>query len=139
MAECRIEGEIAASPGAVWDVVRDFGGVKRWSPAVESCELDGQGVGAVRTIKMGEMVIRERLEKIDEGARTLSYAILDAPFPVRNYLATMRISESASGRTKLSWGSTFEAAGGLDESQLHDIFVGVYQQGIEGIRRAVGA
>ena len=139
MGKCQIEGEIAASPAAVWEVVRDFGGVKRWSPSVASCELEGSGLGAVRTIKMGEMIIRERLEKLDEGARTLSYSILEAPFPVQDYLATMKVVESAPGRTKLEWGSSFQASGGLDENQLRDIFVGVYEQGIEGIRRAVGA
>ena len=119
--------------------MRDFGGVKRWSPGVASCELEGSGVGAVRTIKMGEMIIRERLEKIDEKARTLSYSIIEAPFPVRDYLATMQLSEPAAGRTKLAWSSTFESAGGLDENSLRDIFTGVYQQGIEGIARAAGA
>ena len=138
MGECRVEGEIAASPSAVWDVVRDFGGVKRWSPDIASCELEGHGIGAVRTIKMGSMMIRERLEKLDENARTLSYSIVEGPIPVQDYLATMKLSESSPGHTKLTWSSTFKPGVGLDESQLRDIFAGVYQQGIEGIRRAVG-
>ena len=113
--------------------MRDFGGVKRWSPGVASCELEGSGVGAVRTIKMGEMIIRERLEKIDEKARTLSYSIIEAPFPVRDYLATMRLTDAAPGRTNLAWSSTFESAG-VRENSLRKFSPAYTSRGIRGIR-----
>lgn len=136
MGQARVEHEIAVSPEALWALVRDFGGIERWNPTLTSCELDVEGVGGVRTLTMGEVTIRERLEKRDDAARTLSYSIVEAPLPVRNYLATIAIASVGPKRSRIVWSSTFEPAGMTDE-QLTQLFEGVYQQAIEGLRRAL--
>jgi hypothetical protein len=136
MGHARVEDEIAGSAAAVWNLVRDFGGIDRWNDGLTSCEVDGEGIGAVRTIKLGDVTIRERLEKLDEARRTLSYAIIEGPVPAKNYLATMELSESAPARTRIVWSSTFEPAGATEE-QLAQLFEGIYRQGIEGLRKAV--
>ena len=125
-----------AGADAVWDLVRDFGGVQRWNPTLSSSEVDRPGVGGVRTLKMGEVTIRERLEKLDEAARTMSYSIVEAPLPVSNYLATVELSALGPKRTQIVWSSTFEP-GGMSDEQLKALFEGVYQQAIEGMRRAL--
>ena len=66
-------------------------------PGVESCESEGEGVGALRKIKMGANVVIERLESFDDDARTLSYSIQDGPIPVQNYLATIAVSRRTRG------------------------------------------
>src|SRR5262245_21114819 len=76
MAEVKVEQEIGASADRVWKLMRDFGGLKAWNPGIESCEVEGEGVGAVRTIKMGAISITERLEHLDDAARTYQYSIL---------------------------------------------------------------
>ena len=55
--------------------MRGFGEVMQWMEGVERCELEGSGVGAVRSITMaGGFQIRERL-KLDDAAR--SFRLLD--------------------------------------------------------------
>ena len=136
MGQARVTEEIATGVDAVWDLVRDFGGVQRWNPTLSSSEIDRPGVGGVRTLKMGEVTIRERLEKLDEAAKTMTYSIVEAPLPVRNYLATVELSALGPQRTQVVWSSTFEP-GGMTDEQLKALFEGVYQQAIEGMRRAL--
>lgn len=136
MGQTRVEETIDAAPDAVWDLVRDFGGIQRWNPTLDSCELDRPGVGGVRTIKMGGSTVRERLETLDEERRTMSYSILEAPLPVRNYLATVELSPVGPNQTRVIWSSTFEPAG-MSEDQLAQLFSGIYQAAIAGMRIAL--
>lgn len=136
MGQARVVDEIAASADALWALVRDFGGIQRWNPTLSSCELDKPGVGGIRTIKMGEVTVRERLEKIDEARKTLSYSIVEAPLPVRDYLSTIEIGEAGPTRSTIIWSSTFEP-GGMTDEQLTQLFEGVYRQGIDGLRAAL--
>jgi len=135
MANVKIEAELAASPAAVWEIVRDFGDVVRWSPGITSCELDGAGVGAVRTIKLGDIVIRERLEAFDDVGRSFSYSIVEAPLPLQNYLATFAVAAAADG-SKITWSSTF-AHEGIPAADAQAMVEGIYRSGIKGIEKAL--
>lgn len=126
MSKVDIEAEFKSSAADVWAKIADFGGIGAWAPGIEKCDLEGAGVGAVRRISMGEMVIAERLEAIDDSARELSYSIVDGPMPVKNYLATIRVSEAAGGGARLAWSCDFEAPGMSDEQ------VGGMAAGMEG-------
>ena len=100
MAEVKVEQEIGASADRVWKLMRDFGGLKAWSPGIESCEVEGEGIGAVRTIKMGTISLKERLEYLDDATRTFRYSIVEGPIPVSEYLATVSVSEAGPDRAR---------------------------------------
>lgn len=135
MAQIEVEGGIAASADAVWDVVRDFGGITKWSPGVKSCEVEGEGVGAIRTLSLGGgPPLRERLEARNDAERSLSYSILDGPLPVSGYLATIRVREEAGGSARVEWSSRFEPRG-VSEEQVRAILRGVYEGGISALRK----
>ena len=136
MGEIRVEQEIEATADQVWELVRDFGGIKKWNPGIDSCDVEGEGVGAIRTIKMGGVAVQERLEHIEEATRTFSYSIVSGPVPVENYLASMTIQD-ADGRAKVTWQSTFDPKGASEED-CANLFKGVYEGGIAGMREALG-
>ncbi len=136
MAKVRVEKEIAGDAGKVWKLMSDFGALASWSPGIDSCELEGEGVGAVRTFSMGGLVLKERLESFDEAARTYSYAIVEGPVPATGYLATVQVGDAGAGRTKILWTSEFEPAG-APEADLVQLFEGVYQGGIKAVEKAV--
>lgn len=135
MANVEVQEHVNATAAAVWELVRDFGDVSRWSAGITSCELDGEGVGAVRTIKLGGMVIRERLEAFDEAARSFSYSIVDGPLPLAGYLSTFVVAD-AEGGAQITWSSGFEPAG-MAEADATALVEGIYRQGIAGIRKAL--
>ena len=134
MGEVTVEDHVDTSADRVWELVRDFGGLVSWNPGMESCELEGEGIGAVRKIKVGGIEVHERLEKSDDAARSFSYAIIAGPIPAENYLATMTIEEAGPNRAKITWGATFDAKGVSDED-CAKLFAGIYNGGIEAMRQ----
>ena len=140
MSEVHVNEPVAAPAGKVWELVRDFGGVARWGgPALQSCTVEGEGVGAIRRIGLpGGLAIAERLEAFDDAGRSLSYAIVEkSPIPVKNYLSTIRILEDGAQACRVDWSSTFEPDGAAEE-QAQAMIRGVYTGGIAGLRKALG-
>jgi hypothetical protein len=138
MSTAQITETVAASAADVWRVMSDFGGVEP-NEMIASCAVEGDGVGAVRTIALvggGEIV--ERLESCDDAGRTFSYAIInECPLPVKNYLSTVRVSDDGAGGTRVDWSSSFEAHG-APEAEVIKLIEGVYRGGIARARSKLG-
>ena len=108
---------------AIWQVISDFGAACLYLSRVVNCTVEGQGVGARRTLISadGSMIV-ERLETLDEAAHRLSYALLsDTPF--RNCLTTMAVRELGPSLAEAEWSVTFEADG-LPVSEAVDLMEG---------------
>ncbi len=133
MPQFEVDKQIAGNIEKAWEILADFGSMS-WAPGVESCEVEGQGVGSVRKIKMGAMEIHERLEACDPAAKTLSYSIVAGPLPAEDYLATVQLSDAGDGQVRVQWGASFELPGMDDEAAQG------FAKGIEGSYNAmVGA
>jgi hypothetical protein len=132
MTHVQVQGEIGASADAVWALVGDFGGfVKALGAPVD---LEGEGIGTLRTIKFGSKAVVERLEELDDDAQRITYTILEAgPLPVRDYRATMQLASGEAGCT-LTWFSDFEPEGVSEEDAVKAVR-GVYDGGIAGLQR----
>lgn len=139
MAAVKVSERIEAGADAVWALLRDFGGVDRVMKGIESCTLEGEGIGAVRTIRMpGGVEIRERLEALDDAARRLQYAIVgEGPLPVDDYLATIQVVEEDGG-CRVDWSGSFEPRGVALE-KVAPMVEGIYRSGIAGVRKHLGA
>jgi hypothetical protein len=135
----KVSERIEASADAVWGLFRDFGGVDRYAVGLESCTLEGSGIGAVRTIRMGGGIqLQERLESLDDDARRLSYSIVgESPLPADHYLATVEVSEDGDG-CQVEWSSTFEPRG-VSVEKVAPLIEGIYRGGLAGIRKTLGA
>ena len=137
MARVRVADAVAATPDAVWEMVRDFGGIQRWNGgAIEKVEVDGDGVGAVRTITAaGGVTLQEKLEAFDESGRSFSYSFEGkSPLPVEGYLATIRVRPGEAGGARIEWESSFEPVG-ISEQNAITIFEGIYRNGIAGLKQ----
>lgn len=140
MSKVEVSESIAAPAAKVWELLRDFGGVAKWGgPALQSCTVEGAGVGAVRRFSLpGGIALAERLEAFDDAGRTLSYAIVEkSPIPVKDYLATVRVVEEGAQACRVDWSSSFEPAG-VSPEQAQTMIRGVYTGGIAGLRKALG-
>ncbi|MHC1558273.1 SRPBCC family protein [Actinomycetospora sp. C-140] len=139
MPETMSSTVVPADADAVWRVVRDFDALPSWVPAITASELEGGAssdqLGAVRKLTLGDGgVVRERLISRDDRARTLTYAILDSPFPVHDYRATVRVVPvTSTGETFVSWSVLFDCEPGEAE-RLKAFFEGdVFGGGLEGL------
>lgn len=137
MGSVKVVDSVEASADQVWDLFRDFGGIQRFSRGIESCSVEGEGIGAVRTIAMaGGLSLQERLEAFDDAGRMLQYAIIgEHPLPLDNYLSTVKVVEQGDA-CSIEWSSTFDPKG--DEAAANGLVEGIYKGGIKGIKKALG-
>lgn len=111
MTQASCKTSIDRPADVIWRVIGDFGAASQYLVGVVNCTVEGEGVGARRTLTSAEgSTIVERLETLDGVAHRLSYALLtDTPF--RNCLTTMMVRELGGSRAELEWSATFEADG----------------------------
>jgi carbon monoxide dehydrogenase subunit G len=129
MATIRKEFQLDASPGDVWDAVRDFGAVHlRVAPGfLADCRMEGNA--RIVTFANG-LVARELLVDIDERNRRLAYAITEGR--TTHYNASMQIFDGADGETRAVWIIDVlpdEMAGPIDAMAEH---------GVAAMRRKLG-
>lgn len=140
MASVNVQEQVAASADQVWQIMADFGGVDKWADPnlIKSCECDGNNAGAIRTLTLADgAVIRERLEAIDGDTRRFTYSILgECPLPVKDYVATAKVTETGAGSCQVDWQSTFEPVGAAADAEK--MIRGVYTGGVAGVRKALG-
>ncbi len=138
-AEVRVVEEVSAPAARVWAVIRGFGDILQWTDGLESCELEGSGVGAVRTVGLpGGLRIQERLESFDEEERSFSYAIIGkTPLPFRDYLARVQLREAGPARCEITWEGSFDAKPG-SEAASQTIVRGIYTGSIASLRKKLG-
>ena len=86
--------EIAAPPSQVWAMVKDFGGMQRWHPAVLASEGSGTNVGAERQIFFKGGSITDSLDEYNADAMNYTYRLeKENPevMPVSFYSATLTV------------------------------------------------
>ena len=67
---------IHAPADAVWQVIGDFGAACQYLVMVIGCTVEGQGLGALRTLTNADgSTILERLDALDVAAHRLGYAV----------------------------------------------------------------
>ncbi|MDD7941073.1 SRPBCC family protein [Actinomycetospora lutea] len=139
MPDLTASAVVPADADTVWRVVRDFDGLPTWHPAIAASELEGDGrsdqVGAVRRLTLGDGgVVRESLVALDDRERRLTYAILESPFPVRDYRSTIRVHPvTKTGESFVAWSVLFDCD--LDDAErLSALFAGdVFGSGLDGL------
>ncbi|MDZ7668722.1 MAG: SRPBCC family protein [Gammaproteobacteria bacterium] len=137
MTTVTVSEDIQGKAADVWAAISDFGGIKVGGP-VTSFEIEGEGVGMVRTIGMGGGQVVERLDLHDADAMVFSYSIIneDCPLPVADYSATVEVSDNGDDTTRVTWTGTFEPRG-ASEADASKVVEGIYKGGIAGARKAV--
>lgn len=110
----------------VWSVVRDFNGLPKWAPSIARSKiesgLDADVVGCVRSFYTHDGGhIRERLLMLDDANYSFAYNFEKPAFPVRNYVATLRLYPVTHGdQCFAEWTAHFDEAPG-DEGKYERI------------------
>jgi hypothetical protein len=133
MADAFASIELPATPDQVWQLIGGFDSLPDWLPYIPSSVLS-EG-GRVRTLANpdGEAIV-ERLLAFDDAARSYSYAILQAPFPVTAYRSTLRVHD-LGGRARVEWSGQFTPAGVSDEDASR-LFGDIYRNGLAALAQA---
>ncbi|MNP67045.1 Polyketide cyclase / dehydrase and lipid transport [compost metagenome] len=74
----------------------------------------------------------------DEDEKHYSYALLEGPSPVIDYVGRMSAQSDGKGRTLASWSSTFLVQG-ADEETVIEHFQALYRSGLENLKAIIEA
>ena len=100
--------------GHAWGVLKKFGEIQKWhSSIVESGIEDNQPdglVGCIRKLTLADgAIVRERLMSVDDRNLTLSYCFEQAPLPLDNYVATVKlVALTGQSKTFINWSAGFD-------------------------------
>lgn len=119
----------------VWEAIRDIGGLDLWFPIIETCRVEGEGVGAVRYMTLsGGGEIKDIIEAIDAPDRRLIYLRPISPFPVTHYRGTVEVFESYDGLGVVVWTIDFESRP-EDAAAVAELVRGAIGDGIDGLEK----
>ncbi|MEM7171432.1 MAG: SRPBCC family protein [Pseudomonadota bacterium] len=116
MVEVYRSSVLDAPADQVWGVIRDFNGLPAWHPMIDSSRIEGavaaDQVGCVRAFRLTDGgYIRERLLALSDYDYSFTYAILESPMGVENYVATLKLTPITEGnRTFAEWSADFDCA-----------------------------
>jgi hypothetical protein len=133
---------IDASADDVWARVRDFNGLPQWHPGIADSRIEGDEpsdrVGCIRHFHTRDGgAIRERLLALSDYDYACTYAILESPMGVDNYVATLELTPVTDGtRTFIEWHAEFDCAEGREAALVQLIGQGVFQTGFDALKRA---
>ena len=141
-----VKQEIAASPDAVWDAVKNFHDMS-WHPAVVKTEGEGGNEpGATRVLTLGNGgQIHEKLEKYDAAKHSFFYRIESVDvkvLPVTNYSSWFSITPTDNGGSLITWKGAFyrgypnnDPPPELSDQAAVDAVTGVYEGGLANLKK----
>lgn len=144
MASVFVSSVLNAPVDKVWARIRDFNALPRWHPRIAESQIeDGQlpdRIGCVRSFRLqnGDR-IRERLLGLSDHELFCTYAILESPMPLENYVATLRLTPISDGdRTFIEWTAEFDCAPEVEDELVAGISQNVFQGGFDALKRFFG-
>jgi hypothetical protein len=143
----KVEKEIVikADPAKVWAIVKDFGNMQAWHPAVASDKLETKDGATFRllTLKDGG-TIYEKLKSADDADMKLKYEIIEGVLPVADYNATMTVKPGpGAGESTVVWMARFYRVyklnppipPGQDDESAVNAVTGVFEAGLPGLKK----
>lgn len=135
---------IAAPAARIWETIRDFNGLPNWHPAIAESRIESGApadqVGCIRAFRLRDGgFIRERLLALSDYDFSCSYAILESPMGVENYVATLKLTPITDGdRTFAEWSAEFDCAPEREAELIALIGTGVFQGGFDALKSHFG-
>lgn len=134
-----VERTIPVSRAKIYSLLVDeFGAIdKLMGDAVESCKVEGNGVGMVRHVRAKGVagVLSERLDTAYDG-RVFSYSLVgESSLPLEYYVAVVTLADAPNGGCAISWGSNWAPKGAPVES-VRKMLTGLYESLIDALVRA---
>ena len=141
---------INAAPAKVWALVKDFGNLQVWHPAIASTTVeqknDENGDPATfRTLKLkdgGE--IYEKLRSIDDAAMKIKYEIVSGVAPVADYNSYIIVTAGpGAGESTVTWTGRFYRTyklnppipAGQDDETAIKFVTSVYDSGLANLKK----
>jgi len=144
MARVYISSVIPSSVELVWERIRDFNGMPKWHPRIRESRIENaepsDKIGCIRNFQLqsGD-TIREQLLGMSDYDMFYTYAILESPMPLENYVATIRLTKVTDGaQTFAEWSAEFDCALDAEDDLITGVGTNVFQGGFDALKRHFG-
>lgn len=141
MARAYVSSIIPSPASAVWERVRDFNGLPKWHPRIRDSRIEdalpSDKVGCIRNFNLqnGDN-IREQLLGLSDYDMFCTYAILESPMPLWDYIATLRLTPITDGdRCFIEWSAEFSCDPANEQDLVSGISTNVFQGGFDALKR----
>ena len=136
---------IKAEPAKVWALVKDFGNMQKWHPAVTNTKLEKKGEDTFRTLTLKDGgTILEKLRSVDESDMKIRYEIVSSGLPFTDYNAFIVVKKGANaGESTVQWVGRFyrlyklnpPIPAGQDDETAKNTVNGIYDAGLAGLEK----
>ena len=136
---------IKAEPAKVWALVKDFGNMQKWHPAVASDKMEKKGADTFRLLTLkGGGTIYEKLRSIDDTSMQLKYEIVEGVLPVADYYSVITVAAGpGAGESTVTWLGRFyriyklnpPIPPGQDDETAIKAITGVYDAGLANLKK----
>lgn len=145
MARVYQSSVINGSAEKVWERIRDFNGLPKWHPRIRDSRIEEalppDKVGCIRNFHLqnGDN-IREQLLGLSDYDMFCTYAILESPMPLTDYVATLRLTPVTEGdRCFIEWSAEFSCDPANEADLVNGIGTNVFLAGFDALKRHFGA
>jgi hypothetical protein len=132
---------VDAPADRVWATIRDFNALPKWHPAIKDSRVEGglpaDRVGCIRNFNLKDGGnVREQLLTLSDYDYSYTYSILESPFGVSNYIATLKLTPITDGnRSFAEWTAEFDCDPGKARELAELVGNGVFQGGFDALKR----
>ena len=139
MVEVYVSTVIPAPPDRVWRLVRDFNALPDWHPLIATSRIEegrpSDQVGCIRAFQLTDGGrIREQLLALSDYDFSCTYAILESPMGVSDYIATLKLTPiTETGQTFAEWSADFACAPAREAELVQSIGQGVFAAGLAAL------
>ena len=138
MTKVIVSKQIDVSASIAWNKLVSFKGIEEFSP-IESSKTVGEGEGATRTCYLPDgAAIHEVLSKVNQDKMEMEYKITDGPFPIDNYISTVKVESVESDQCEITWSCEFEVSSEAKD-EMEKLFEGFYHVIIESLETLINS
>ncbi|MCG2579005.1 SRPBCC family protein [Dechloromonas sp. XY25] len=117
-----------------WQAIRGIDRLDVWFPIINTCRVDGTGVGAHRHMTLEGGKITDLIEEVSDADQRLVYLRTESPFPVTHYRGTVEVFDSYDAQAVVTWTIDFESSP-EDSAAVADLVKNAISDGIDGMEK----
>jgi hypothetical protein len=144
MTKVYVSTIISAPAAQVWQVVRNFNALPDWTPFVAESRIEHNAppdqIGCIRNFRLRDGgLIRERLLALSDYDLSCTYAILESPMGVENYIAKLALTPVTDGNSTFAeWEAEFDCPPEREAALVQQIGTGVFQAAFNALKQRFG-
>lgn len=136
MADVTVQEDVALPAQQVWDVIGDFGGIRRWATVVQDERVEDGPEGRVRVLTMANgNVVREAL--VTSSQYSYTYSMLDRP-EMADYRGTVAVVPLDGSTSRIVLLTHLSPSGDLTDEAITERYLAFQTGNLKAMKRALG-